>query len=479
MKKIYFYGLAFFSVFYCSLSFSSIQQETKKWLTDFDANTNVTKPKAIKTSSGYHLSGGSVVTRYKTGQVFQFADFDPPRMSAGCGGVDMYFGGFSFIDKDQFLDQLKLIADNGKGLVFMMGIKLVSPMLAEQIENIQKIVDQVNQFQSDSCSAALKIAGGIGKAMGKENLECEMKRMNNFGDDWADAKKKCQGNSGAADTAGETPIEKATFSYTEGNLSWLAMEQAGLGSYSQEYLELMMNVVGTVIRVKPATGGDKPYVQKVIPAMFGKEKSKPDFDALIEYIVTGENALKVQISKCDPADTVECLKLKEGEDFKVTGLYAEINKRMKSILVKMEKDTGFNNDDLKLLGQFSLPIYPLLHMAMAGAGGHAAQTGETIYREYARNLSEQLAINNLLRVLVTIDDAANNLPDGMSDDEKVTEWRKGVENSITVINSIRSEKIQWQKDRNQMLEDIEKHKELVTANITKNMALSASWSREL
>ena len=64
--------------------------------------------------------------------------FDPPRFAAGCGGIDMYMGSFSFINGDQIVATLRAIGQNAKGLLFKMAIDVINNFLVEQFHSSLK-----------------------------------------------------------------------------------------------------------------------------------------------------------------------------------------------------------------------------------------------------------------------------------------------------------------------------------------------------
>ncbi len=41
---------------------------------------------------------------------YNLAAITPPSANAGCGGIDLYMGGFSFVNKEQFVAMLKISA---------------------------------------------------------------------------------------------------------------------------------------------------------------------------------------------------------------------------------------------------------------------------------------------------------------------------------------------------------------------------------
>ena len=80
--------------------------------------------------------------------------FTPPKLSAGCGGIDLFMGAFSIPSKDEFLNYLRSIGSSLPGLAFQLALQTLSPDLSEQVTSFRDLIrDYSGRFQ-DSCTAA-------------------------------------------------------------------------------------------------------------------------------------------------------------------------------------------------------------------------------------------------------------------------------------------------------------------------------------
>ena len=68
------------------------------------------------------ITGGRFSARTKITRA-NLMYFDPPSMSAGCGGIDLFGGSFSFINKDQLIQLARATAQNAVGLLFESALK--------------------------------------------------------------------------------------------------------------------------------------------------------------------------------------------------------------------------------------------------------------------------------------------------------------------------------------------------------------------
>ena len=122
--------------------------------------SNVTAGGPINTTnrSGYY--GGSAVGRNPITSTQMF-NFQPPHVSAGCSGYDIYMGSFSYVNKDALISQLKAIMNNAKGLLFQSAIEFISPMISGLMKDFQKISQMANQSKLNSCQIAKQGLGPL------------------------------------------------------------------------------------------------------------------------------------------------------------------------------------------------------------------------------------------------------------------------------------------------------------------------------
>ena len=78
----------------------------------FGTMTNATAPTAHLGQRRGVISAGSVVSRNRVMSA-NMVSFIPPSFSAGCGGIDLFGGSFSFINMNQFVDLMRAVPGNG------------------------------------------------------------------------------------------------------------------------------------------------------------------------------------------------------------------------------------------------------------------------------------------------------------------------------------------------------------------------------
>lgn len=144
--------------------------------------SNVTSPQAYKSSTRSGFVGGGITLRTPIKPINLVA-YDPPRWSAGCSGLDIYGGSFTFIDAQQFTTLLRNIMNNATGLLFKAAIAIIDPMIDGKLGEFEKIVQDLNALSSNTCAVAAAAvnafnpklldeeskaqAAAVGEAMGK------------------------------------------------------------------------------------------------------------------------------------------------------------------------------------------------------------------------------------------------------------------------------------------------------------------------
>lgn len=95
---------------------AGVGDEIVSFFNDMGASANATGVAYQGQSAGYY-SLGSVWARFPQKSVYP-ANIQLPKVRAGCGGIDIFSGSFSFINMAEFVANLKAIANNAIGFAF-------------------------------------------------------------------------------------------------------------------------------------------------------------------------------------------------------------------------------------------------------------------------------------------------------------------------------------------------------------------------
>ncbi len=126
--------------------------------------SNSTAPTSISTKDRSGVFAGSFYIRAPS-QSVNLVAFDPPRLDAGCGGVDLYGGSFSFINSQQLIQIFREVAANASGLAFKAAISAISPSLDKLITEFQTLMQNLNDLSKNSCQLAHMIIDPADKSL--------------------------------------------------------------------------------------------------------------------------------------------------------------------------------------------------------------------------------------------------------------------------------------------------------------------------
>lgn len=235
------------STLYASLSYSGGLQSQLDGL--YNTMANVTSPGTYETQRRGVISGGRITVKTK---IFDedIIGFTPPSWKAGCGGVDLYGGSFSFINSDQLVQLLRSVAANATGYMFQLALSAVCETCASKMEQLQKNIQQLNQYLGNSCQLAQGLVNGGKNAVqtmwnSEQSLYATAKGM--FSDAFA-SKQQPDGKSAAEEVKANAPDK---FKDVTGNLVWKELKKQNADRWfangDDSLLEAMMSITGTII----------------------------------------------------------------------------------------------------------------------------------------------------------------------------------------------------------------------------------------
>ncbi|MBW1953625.1 MAG: conjugal transfer protein TraH [Deltaproteobacteria bacterium] len=287
-------------VFLCNsaVARASLQSEMQGL---FNTMTNVSDGGYYKGMGRGVVTGPSVVMRNNRVRTDIF-NFVPPSIDAGCGGIDMFLGAFSFIDADQFVNLLQAIAANAAGYAFKLALSTMCPTCDEAITSLQRVMQKLNAMAGDSCRLAQAGVDILADSLGASELGRKLE------DGPIAGFARSVGQKADAFSAYLDKINagSSTKSLTDdeikallGNAAWKVLKKnsyvsSAFLSGDNELAEALMSVTGTVVGVKGS--GDVPLIYLWEPILEVKD--------LLDGAVAGAGA-KPRKYQCLDADCME------------------------------------------------------------------------------------------------------------------------------------------------------------------------------
>jgi conjugative transfer pilus assembly protein TraH len=102
---------------------------------------------------------------------------EAPRLKGGCGGIDMFMGGFSFMNTDYLVDKLQGILTGAAGVAFDLALKTLCEQCSNTIKNLEAMSDKLNSMQLDECAAAKELVGIVADKNGFHSSEVMREKL--------------------------------------------------------------------------------------------------------------------------------------------------------------------------------------------------------------------------------------------------------------------------------------------------------------
>ncbi len=374
--------------------------------------SNQIGPSAFEGQSAGHYTGGNLFMRTPT-RTTTLATVSLPSHRAGCGGIDMFSGGFSFINSDELVALMKSIGNNAVAYSFKLALETISPMIAEQIGELQDWLQRINQFNINSCETAKGIVGGLWpRAETASRVICEDLGGNGgIFTDRAAARHGCgsQGKRQSTLNSASGPMRAQIPS--DINIAWMAANKNPLFASDRQLAELVMTLTGTVIVTAPANDDASPT--------FAYHGHKADTDQLIGALLEGGNAT---INHC--FDSEKCLSVNPNYTLaipKISAFSERVRKTLEGIEDKVDTNGSLNAQEQALLKTTNIPIYKVVNV-MSAYQGKLATLSLTQY-------SDLIALDILYRF---ISDLIREIERGgtalvLADDQIIKDWREGLQ----------------------------------------------------
>jgi conjugative transfer pilus assembly protein TraH len=126
------------------------------WVDDWLTQSTSSPPDYFAGQKRGYYSGGSFSARWPNTATYPLT-VEPPRIKSGCGGIDIFLGGFSFLNFEYLVQKLQRILMSGGAVAFDLALKTLCEPCATSIKSFEAIADKLNSLQLDECTAAKDI----------------------------------------------------------------------------------------------------------------------------------------------------------------------------------------------------------------------------------------------------------------------------------------------------------------------------------
>ena len=249
----------------------------QSWAESWFDNVTYTSPGSFEDQTrGYVTAGGM------SGRVDVHNDYlmslSLPKVKAGCGGIDMFLGGMSFLDPDYLVQKLESILQAAPAVAFQYLLETLDEKMGNIISKMEAATNFLNSIQVNDCRLANRM---VQIAKGDDNMSGIIEEMTGyrsvkqgFAKSYQQSREKIQANGNnptedLKDALENCPAE-VTDIFRTGSLLAHAATRVGAGDWAS----VMRARVGDVyMRWDPA---DKVPLFSAIPACPRQDTESPD-----------------------------------------------------------------------------------------------------------------------------------------------------------------------------------------------------------
>jgi len=177
-----------------------------------------------------------------------------PSWKAGCGGIDLFAGSFSFISGDQIVQLMRGVASNAAGYAFQVALDNVCPDCSKWINAFQNAVQKMNDLMANSCQLAQGLVNDTAEAMGfKAGNDMRLTTIaKGFKDDIFQSFSEIGGIGASTETTASSKKGSPEYDKYVGNIVWKQLKYHNVSNWfgassDWQLLETLMSITGTVI----------------------------------------------------------------------------------------------------------------------------------------------------------------------------------------------------------------------------------------
>lgn len=329
-------------------AFADVNGDLNNFFNSLGYSSNVTKPHAYQGQAAGYYSGGSLYLRAPVRSI-QFAHIDAPRLDAGCGGIDIFTGGFSFINGKQLEAFGKNIMSNAIPYFADLALTTWAPQINEEKSKFQDWAQKFNANSMSTCQAAQDLVGGLWpKHTAAQRQICrDLGTQQGVFSDWASARQGCgtEADSNINNIANSAQGKKEITRNM--NVIWQQLLSQSFLQGDTSLAEFFMSLSGTVVF-------DKDGNPTIFPTLLTNTQN-------INALMNGGTA---ELYTCDTTSSSGCLNLTVG-NVNIDSSDALVS-RVASMLEDLQQayanDTAPTEEQESFLQKTSLPILKIIEV---------------------------------------------------------------------------------------------------------------------
>ncbi|MDF0543710.1 conjugal transfer protein TraH [Sphingobium sp. H39-3-25] len=320
----------------------------QSWAESWFDNVTYTSPGSFEDQTrGYVTAGGM------SGRVDVHNDYlmsvTLPKVRAGCGGIDMFLGGMSFLDPDYLVQKLESILQAAPAVAFQYLLETLDEKMGNIISKMEAATNFLNSIQVNDCRLANRM---VQIAKGDDNMSGIIEEMTGyksvregFSKSYQHSREKIQANQGNPTEDLRDALENCPAEVTEIFKTGSLLAHAAARVGASDWAGVMRARVGDVyMRWDPA---DKVPLFTAIPAC-----PRQDTESVDDFLSGKVQKRAIAV----PPSSADCAVDGSGK-----GALVLARARMDSIALKIRTRSALTAEEKQFVANVrTLPVYRLL-----------------------------------------------------------------------------------------------------------------------
>ncbi len=412
-------------------AFGGISSDLENFFHSMGSVTNATSGGIHHDQSAGYYTGGGFAVRNRARNA-QLATLQLPSVRSGCGGIDMFTGGFSFISSTELVNALKSIGSSAVSYGFMLAMKTFAPSVQSVMSELQNMASTINQANINSCERAATLVGGAWPKSdtASQHVCSSIGSKEGAFKSWVAAKHECGagGKRSSVLSGKNTTEEYKNILAEEFNVAWEVIKRNNYLISDKELAHLCMTISGTIVSYKE---GETRRVARY-PSKVTDDLVKALFEG---GVVSGYGC---------GSDDAKCLKI-QTKNFNISskGFANKVQGTLNIITKKAINDKPLTQQEIDFIGKVRLPLYKLVNVLSA-----YKRSAEIDLRNFTDIICVDLIHQYITDILDVMLEETANLKSAQVSDEEINKFLKQLQEAKVAINSKR--KIAYEQ-MNQML----------------------------
>ena len=445
-------------------AWADISGDLTHYFDELGMTSNSTSAQAYHGQQAGYYSGGSLYARNTVRNV-QLVGVDLPSFRSGCGGIDVFAGGFSFVNSDELVRMMRNVMNNAKGYAMTLALEEVTPQIANVMKYIQDMANKANQMNINSCETAEALVGGVWpRTRAAQQQVCQdIGSSTGIFSDWAQARQGCTSDDfdNTMQAGSKNPAYK-NIVLNNGNIVWKALQTNALISGDRQLSELLMSLSGSIIIKKNGAGKNAMNHFEVLQSLSANQ-------SLFKAILYGG---KATIYQCDEIEY--CLNPKP-QTITVTAQSAfknRVAKLLNSISQKIVHDDPISEQEKSLIQSTHIPIYKILNVQAAYQKGASLLDVES----YSDIIGSDILFQYLQENLEMVRTSSRTL---QYPAEIMTQFNEGITIAMTDVRAQESSNNNKIAMSMQLIEQSQLLEQMLAGQLSVELGNSLYWARSL